>query len=59
MRVAFLCFAFLGASSSDRIFPGISRRAGGFTQDQSAPVVAKRYEIVATGGVLSTSPPLG
>src|ERR1043165_6822823 len=55
MRLVFLAFlavsrlAFAQASIEGRVE---------LPKTKSAPVMAKRYEIVTNGGVLSTSPPL-
>jgi plastocyanin len=58
MRLALLfCTVLFG---SLRLAPGQAAVEGrvDLPKSRSAPVMAKRYEIVTTGGVLSTSPPL-
>jgi plastocyanin len=58
MRRALICFALI-AGSVPAAYPQASVEGRvDLPKTKSAPVMAKRYEIVTTGGVLATNPPL-
>ena len=58
MRRALLCFTLV-AGSVTAAFPQASVEGRvDLPKNKSAPVMAKRYEIVTTGGVLATNPPV-
>jgi plastocyanin len=58
MRPAFVLFAiFLGGATAAFGQASVEGRVD-LPNKKSAPVVAKRYEIVTTGGVLATNPPV-
>jgi plastocyanin len=58
MRSVFLFCVFFGTSLSVGLAQATVEGRVELPKTKSAPVMAKRYEIVTTGGVLSTSPPL-
>jgi len=58
MRLALLCFALLAETQTTAFSQAAVEGRVDLPKTKSAPVMAKRYEIVTAGGVLSTSPPL-
>jgi plastocyanin len=58
MRLALLFSAALGLTSRFAFAQASVEGRVDLPKTKSAPVVAKRYEIVTTGGVLGTNPPL-
>jgi len=58
MRLALLCLALLVATDMPALAQASAEGRVELPKTESAPVVAKRYEIVTYGGILSTSPPV-
>jgi plastocyanin len=58
MRPASLCFALLAATQATAFSKASVEGAVDLPKTKSAPVMTKRYEVVTTGGVLGTNPPL-
>src|SRR2546421_3363209 len=58
MRLALLCLALLVATDMPALAQAAVEGRVELPKTKSAPVVAKRYEIVTYGGILSTSPPV-
>lgn len=58
MRVVFLCCALLAGTFATAHGQATIEGKVELAKSHSAPVVAKRYEIVSSGGVLATDPPL-
>jgi plastocyanin len=58
MRVALLCFALLAATHATAFSQASVEGRVDLPKTRSAPVMTKRYEVVTTGGVLGTNPPL-
>jgi plastocyanin len=58
MRLAFLCFALFAAAQTTAFSQASVEGRVELPKSRSAPVMAKRYEVVTTGGVLGTNPPL-
>jgi plastocyanin len=58
MRHALLCFALMTASVTAVFAQASVEGRVDLPKNKSAPVMAKRYEIVTTGGVLATNPPV-
>jgi plastocyanin len=58
MRPVSLVLVFVAASASFAFAEASVEGRVELPKNKSAPVVAKRYEVVTYGGVLSTSPPL-
>jgi plastocyanin len=58
MRFALLSCAIVGATLKLALAQASIEGRVDLLKTKSAPVMAKRYEVVTTGGVLSTSPPL-
>lgn len=58
MRRALLCFVLFCASATAGFAQAAVEGRVDLPKTKSAPVMAKRYEIVTTGGVLGTNPPL-
>jgi len=58
MRLALLCLALLVATDMPALAEASAEGRVELPKTKSAPVVAKRYEIVTYGGILSTSPPV-
>src|SRR4030088_1767328 len=58
MRPASLCFALLAATQATAFSKASVEGRVDLPKTKSAPVMAKRYEVVTTGGVLGTNPPL-
>lgn len=58
MRRALLCFVLVAGSVTAAFGQASVEGRVDLPKTKSAPVMAKRYEIVTTGGVLATSPPL-
>ena len=57
MRCAFLCLVLIAGSVTGALAQASIEGRVDLPKTRSAPVVAKRYEIITTGGVLATSPP--
>jgi plastocyanin len=58
MRFAFLLGALLGGMGHSALAQATVEGRVELPKSKSAPVMAKRYEIVTTGGVLATNPPV-
>jgi plastocyanin len=58
MRRALLCFALVLARATLVFSQASVEGRVELPKSKSAPVMAKRYEVVTTGGVLATNPPL-
>jgi len=58
MRRALLCFVIFPASVSVAFAQASVEGRVDLPKTKSAPVMAKRYEIVTSGGVLATNPPV-
>jgi len=58
MRRALLCFGLLAHTGTVAFAQASVEGRVELPKTKSAPVMAKRYEIVTTGGVLGTNPPL-
>jgi plastocyanin len=58
MRSALLCFALLAATLASGFAQASIEGRVDLPKAKSAPVMTKRYEVVTTGGVLATNPPL-
>jgi plastocyanin len=58
MRLALLCFALLAATQATAFSQASVEGRVDLPKTKSAPVMAKRYEVITTGGVLATNPPL-
>jgi plastocyanin len=58
MRRALLCFVILSGSVSATFSQASVEGRVDLPKTKSAPVMAKRYEIVTSGGVLATNPPV-
>ena len=58
MRAVLLFFALLSGSATVAFAQASVEGRVDLPKTQSAPVVTKRYEIVTTGGVLATNPPV-
>jgi plastocyanin len=58
MRRALLFFGLLSGSATVAFAQASVEGRVDLPKSQSAPVMAKRYEIVTTGGVLATNPPV-
>ena len=58
MRFALLSCAIVGGTLKLALAQASIEGRVDLPKQKSAPVMAKRYEVVTTGGVLSTSPPL-
>lgn len=58
MRRALLCSVLISASVTAAFAQASIEGRVDLPKNKSAPVMAKRYEIVTTGGVLATNPPL-
>ena len=58
MRLALLCFALFAATQATAFSQASVDGRVDLPKTKSAPVMTKRYEVVTTGGVLGTNPPL-
>src|SRR3954470_5205927 len=58
MRHALLCLALLAAAQKTAYAQASVEGRVDLPKSKSAPVMTKRYEVVTTGGVLGTNPPL-
>ena len=58
MRRACLCLVFVAGSINAAFAQASVEGRVDLPKNKSAPVMAKRYEIVTTGGVLATNPPV-
>ena len=58
MRLALLCLALLAVTQATAFSQASVEGRVDLPKTKSAPVVTKRYEVVTTGGVLGTNPPL-
>jgi plastocyanin len=58
MRRALLCFALVTGSANAALAQATVEGRVDLPKTKSAPVMAKRYEIVTNGGVLATNPPV-
>jgi len=58
MRHALLCFALTTGSVTAAFAQASVEGRVDLPKNKTAPVMAKRYEIVTTGGVLATNPPV-
>jgi plastocyanin len=58
MRRIFLCFALLAAIQATAFSQASVEGRVDLPKTKAAPVMTKRYEVVTTGGVLGTNPPL-
>jgi plastocyanin len=58
MRIALLCSALLAAGAGIAFSQAAIEGRVDLPRTKSAPVVTRRYEIVTTGDVLATNPPL-
>jgi plastocyanin len=58
MRPVLLCFALVVARATVVFGQASVEGRVELPKSRSAPVMAKRYEVVTTGGVLATNPPL-
>lgn len=58
MRLALLCFALFAATQATAFSQASVEGRVDLPKTKSAPVMTKRYEVVTTGGVLGTNPPL-
>ena len=56
MRRALLCSVLISASVTVAFAQASIEGRVDLPKNKSAPIMAKRYEIVATGGVLATNP---
>jgi plastocyanin len=58
MRFALLCLTLLAATRATVFSEASVEGRVDLPKSKSAPVMTKRYEVVTTGGVLATNPPL-
>jgi plastocyanin len=58
MRLALLCFALIASTQATAFSQASVEGRVDLPKARSAPVMTKRYEVVTTGGVLGTNPPL-
>ena len=58
MRLALVCFALLAATQATAFSDASLEGRVDLPKAKSGPVMTKRYEVVTTGGVLGTYPPL-
>jgi len=58
MRLALVCFALLVATQATAFSEASVEGRVDLPKAKSGPVMTKRYEVVTTGGVLGTYPPL-